>query len=473
MADATVEVIANDVDRVTQAPSDVLRMATAVVALVFVTVIGGLFGETMAAFVSDLLTGLQRLPAGLMSVVEVGAQVVGVVLIVAAIVAVVRGRAWEVVLAGLVAAALASVLTAVLSNLFGDAAARVSSADPVGAMGGGEAWSAGAVAALAAVVTVAAPWVPRVWRRTAWTLVMAVALVHFLNAPVAFNTLEALLCGWAAGSVVIVFLGGPSQRPTGHAIAEGLASVGVPLAKLEQASLDARGSTPYFGTAPDGSKLFVKALGADERSADLLFRIYRRLQPRDLGDEKAFSSLRRAVEHEAFVSLSAKQLGVRTPRVAAFATAHPSGFVLAYDAIDGRSLDRLDEAEVTDAVLDAVWEQLAILRTHRVAHRDLRLANVFIADDGAAWIIDFGFSELAASDLLLATDLAELTASSATVVGAERALAAGRRALGDAAMATCLPRLQLPMLSGATRTSLKEQSGRLEELRGLVAALPA
>jgi hypothetical protein len=45
--------------------------------------------------------------------------------------------------------------------------------------------------------------------------------------------------------------------------------------------------------------------------------------------------------------------------------------------------------------------------------------------------------------------------------------------VGAAAMATALPRLQLPMLSGATRTSLKAQPGRLDELRSLVAALPA
>ena len=41
-----------------------------------------------------------------------------------------------------------------------------------------------------------------------------------------------------------------------------------------------------------------------------------------------------------------------------------------------------------------------------IAHRDLRLANVFLAADGVVWMIDFGFSELAASDLLMATDLA-------------------------------------------------------------------
>jgi undecaprenyl-diphosphatase len=125
---------------------------------------------------------------------------------------------------------------------------------------------------------------------------------------------------------------------------------------------------------------------------------------------------------------------------------------------------------MTDQVLDLVWEQLIILRSHRVAHRDLRLANVFLADDGDAWIIDFGFSEIAASDLLLATDLAELTASLATVVGAERAVASARGAVGADALTTALPRLKLPMLSGATRTSLKEQPGRLDQVRDAISA---
>ena len=234
-----------------------------------------------------------------------------------------------------------------------------------------------------------------------------------------------------------------------------------------------RGSTPYFATSRDGSALFVKALGADERSADLLFRLYRRIQPRDLGDERAFSSLRRAVEHEALVALATRDLGVCTPRVVAFATAEPNGYVLAYEAIAGRSLDRLEPAELTDEVLTRVWAQFAQLRTHRVAHRDLRLANVFLADDGAAWIIDFGFSELAASDGLLATDLAELLASSATQVGAERAVAAGVAAVGPDAIVTALDRLQLPRLSGATRTAMKADPKLLPELRERITSCAA
>src|SRR5215831_9558634 len=126
---------------------------------------------------------------------------------------------------------------------------------------------------------------------------------------------------------------------------DGLAQVGRPMRTLERAGVDARGSTPYFGVGSDGTKLFVKALGEDERSADLLFRLYRSVQPRQFGDERPFSSLRRAVEHEALVALAARDLGVRTPRLCAFASAEPNGYVLAYETIDGKSLDRLDPAD--------------------------------------------------------------------------------------------------------------------------------
>ena len=74
---------------------------------------------------------------------------------------------------------------------------------------------------------------------------------------------------------------------------------------------------------------------------------------------------------------------MRTPPLAGFASAEPGGFVLAYEAIDGRSLDGVDPDEITDEVLAGIWEQMAILRAHGIAHRDLRLANVFLAADGA------------------------------------------------------------------------------------------
>src|SRR4029453_11017327 len=146
--------------------------------------------------------------------------------------------------------------------------------------------------------------------------------------------------GGGGGGVAGVLPGPPPRRASGMSIAGGLAAVGVPVKRIDQASLDARGSTPYFADARDGRRLFVKALGRDERSADLLFRFYRWLVPRDLGDEKGYRSLRRAVEHEALVALAARDLGVRTPRFVSLATADPNSFVLVYEGIDGKSRAR-------------------------------------------------------------------------------------------------------------------------------------
>ncbi len=468
------EVISSEPTRATKAPTDVLRLAVAVVSLLAVVVIGVLFDEAIVGFVADLIRGIESLPSWLVTGLVLFGQVLGVVVILGgAVMAVVRRR-WLLLGITAAAAGVAVLLTLLIRPIVDHFEPQVADVDASYTLVPADrVASAVGLAILAAIVTAAAPWISRRWRRAGWTVVILAMLTRFLGAPVEFDTLVAVLAGWTAGAAAIVLVGAPSRRPTGESIAAGLAAVGVPLARLEQASLDARGSTPYFATGRDGTALFVKALGDDERSADLLFRAYRRIQPRDLGDEKAFSTLRRAVEHEALVALAARDLGIRTPRIVGFATAEPNGFVLAYEAIAGRSLDRLEPAEMTDEVLAGVWSEFSLMRAHRIAHRDLRLANVFLADDGDAWIIDFGFSELAASDQLLATDLAELLASSTTQVGADRAVAAGLAAVGPEALVTALDRLELPRLSGATRTAMKADPSLLPGLRQTITAAAA
>ncbi|MFM8305152.1 MAG: hypothetical protein ACKOA9_12800, partial [Actinomycetota bacterium] len=394
------------------------------------------------------------------------------VLVVAGLAVALGQRQWRLLLGIVVAVAVAVVLFLVLAPLADGARVRVTdlnrSLTPVDPED-----LPSSVAVVTAIVTAAAPWESRRWRRLAWTLVVLVAVVWFVGSPIEFDVVIALLCGWFGGALAVVVLGAPSMRPSIEAISAGLAAVGVPLRDLRRADVDARGSSPYFGTAADGTPLFVKALGADERSADLMFRTYRRLMPRDLGDEKADASLRRTVEHEALVALAVRDLGVCTPRFVAFAQAEPNGFVLAYEQIAGKSFDRVPPADMTDAALGGIWEQVAHMRRHRVAHRDLRLANVFLGDDGQPWIIDFGFSELAASDLLLRTDVAELLASSTTVVGPDRAVAVAEAVVGRDALVDAALRLRLGLLSGATRTAMKASPGLLDDLRGRLEAAPA
>jgi glycosyltransferase 2 family protein len=139
--------------------------------------------------------------------------------------------------------------------------------------------------------------------------------------------------------------------------------------------------------------------------------------------------------------------------------------VLAYDAIDGRSLDGVADGAITDDVLKGIWEQVAELRRQRIAHRDLRLANVFLGPDGRAWLIDFGFAELAASDAMLDEDAAELLCSTYTRVGAKRAVAAAVGVVGPDAVEAALRYVQPAALSTATRKAVDALPGKGKPLQ--------
>ena len=318
---------------------------------------------------------------------------------------------------------------------------------------------------LAAALTAGAPWLGRRWRHVGWIAVLGLVLVRTVTTEMSFGSVEAVVVGWFAGAAALVAVGAPARRAGAESITAGLAAVGLAVDEITPASVDARGSTPYMAVTTDGSRLFVKVLGRDERSADLMFRIYRKLQRRDLGDGRPFGSLRRAIEHEALIALAARDLGIRTPRVRALAVAEPESLVLAYDAVAAKSLDQRDPDEVTDGVLLEIWEAVAALRRHGIAHRDLRLANVLLDDDAAVWIIDFGFSELAASEVLLANDVAELICASSVYVGAARAVAPALATVDRGTLTRAVDRLQPWALSGATRSALKQQPGLLDDLR--------
>ena len=206
-------------------------------------------------------------------------------------------------------------------------------------------------------------------------------------------------------------------------------------------------SSPPSTTA---RQLLVKVRSPAERSADLLFRFYRWLRLKNVGDERPFISLRRAVEHEALVSLQARDVGVRTPRLRAIAEVGADSMLVAYDRVDGETLETLDPDAVDDALLRAVWEQLRVLRTHRIAHRDLRRSNIVVDESGEPWLVDFGFSEVAVVEARLDTDVAQLLAALSLSVGAARAVDSAIAVLGVEPVRLSLHLLQLNALSGAT-----------------------
>jgi undecaprenyl-diphosphatase len=322
------------------------------------------------------------------------------------------------------------------------------------------------LAQMAAMFIVVRPFVGRRWRNAGIGTITAVTLTSLLvSTELPVELVLALPLGALCGSAVLLAFGRPDRRPTLAAIRAALDDAGLPTVEVHAASVDARGSTPYFATMADGNGLFVKVLGAQERAADLLFRVYRFVRLKDVGDARPFSSLRRTIEHEALIALLARDVGIRTPRLRGVADVGADSMLLAYDMIDGRSLDSVPADQISDDVVRAVWAQVVQLRAHRIAHRDLRRANVFVGDDAQPWMIDFGFSEVAVPDAVLDADVSQLLASMAVAIGARRAVSTAVDVLGTDAVADALPRVQRKALSGATQTSLKHQKGLLKELQ--------
>ncbi|QKW36988.1 flippase-like domain-containing protein [Actinomadura sp. NAK00032] len=126
----------------------------------------------------------------------------------------------------------------------------------------------------------------------------------------------------------------------------------------------------------------------------------------------------------------------------------------------GRSSAALD-----DVRLRRLWGEVTKLHAARIAHRDLRLANVLIDTGGHPVLVDFGFAENAASDARLAQDVAELLVSTALVTDPRRSVQAAVDVLGASAIDAAVPYLQPLALARSTRLRLRDTPGLLEELR--------
>jgi len=329
--------------------------------------------------------------------------------------------------------------------------------------------SAPYVAGLTSAVVFAGPYLSRRWRRAGWALVWAIVLFRVWSfTALLLDAVVAVSIGWMVGAAILFILGAPNRTPRASQIVGALVRAGITPARIEAAFVDARASSPYFVIDTEGDRYFIKVLSQDERSADLMFRMYRWIRMRNVGDERSFSSLRRSVEHEALVSYHSMDVGVSTPSIRAVADVENGAMLLAYEAVDLRTLADIEPDELADRHLPGIWAQVVKLQTSRCAHRDLRLANLAVDADGRAIVIDFGFSELAASDALLDADVAELVLSSATVVGSQRAVDIAVESLGQAAVVRAGPWMQPLAVSGATRAALKEQDGLLTEIHDYV-----
>jgi uncharacterized protein (TIRG00374 family) len=169
--------------------------------------------------------------------------------------------------------------------------------------------------------------------------------------------------------------------------------------------------------------------------------------------------------------MAVAKAGVRAPGLLAAAEVGPFAAVLAFRPAEGLPLGKAGTKELSDADLAAFWQLLNLLQRAKIAHRGLSLDNLLLDERGGAGLRATGSGDIAAADLSLRIDVAQLLTTLALLVGPERAVASGVSSLGSQALVRALPLVQKVALGTSTRAALRTHKGLLRQIRELVLEL--
>jgi uncharacterized membrane protein YbhN (UPF0104 family)/tRNA A-37 threonylcarbamoyl transferase component Bud32 len=302
----------------------------------------------------------------------------------------------------------------------------------------------------------------------AWLVPLAALGAIVFAAALPSAVLAALALGLASGaSVRLVFGTAAGVPPTGE-IKAALLALGVDAAELEPAAQQRIGSAEYVGLDRHKRPLKVRVLGRDAQDTQRLARRWRTLAYRDPPRSVAVGRLEQ-VEHEALATVLAAQVGVRAPEVVTAALG-PSGDALVVTRQpDVVPLEDASAEEVTDDLLESVWEQVARLHSAGISHGRLNARNVLVVDAGPM-VVDFSAATLGAPQAALDMDLAEIMVASTILVGPDRALRKALDAGWGEAIARVLPYLQRAALTPHLRDLARHHEIDLEQLRASAAA---
>ncbi|WP_329173436.1 lysylphosphatidylglycerol synthase domain-containing protein [Streptomyces decoyicus] len=303
------------------------------------------------------------------------------------------------------------------------------------------------------------------WRVAMWCVLLLDAfavLVGRYTTPFAIVT--TVLIGWTVAYGTLYAVGSPNVRPTGQNLLAGLRRVGfhpVSALRAEDATATDPSEHPdrgrrYLVTLEDGPPIDVTVVDREQQAHGFFYRVWRRLSLRGINQRRSLQSLRQALEQEALLAYAAIAAGAHAPKLIATSELGPDAVMLVYEHIGGRTFDSLADEEITDALMHSAWRQVEALQSRRIAHRRLVGDALLMDRSGNIVLTELRGGEIAAGDLVLRMDIAQLLTTCGLRVGAERAVAAAVEVLGPDAVADSLPLLQPIALSRTTRATLRQ-----------------
>ncbi|MFV2119712.1 lysylphosphatidylglycerol synthase domain-containing protein [Streptomyces sp. Act-28] len=445
-------------------PSDLLRLLVGVLAIVVVLGIAAFASGTTSGLEQDINKGTGQTPDVFVKVAGLVSSIAVLLVPVAFAIERLIKRDGLRIADGVLAAVLAHGVT-LATDLWVTRAAPAAIQDALTQPQGGggltdpvHGYLAPVIAYMSAVGMARRPR----WRIVLWAVLLLDAftmLVAGYTTPL--SIILTILIGWTIAYGTLYAVGSPNVRPTGQTLLAGLRHVGFrPVSAMraeglpETAEQGDRGRR-YLVTLEEGSPLDVTVVDREQQAQGFFYRAWRRLTLRGITTRSSIQSLRQALEQEALLAYAAIAAGANAPRLIATSELGPDAVMLVYEHRGGRSLDSLADEEITDDVVRGCWEQVRALQSRRIAHRRLTGDALLVDRSGNVVITDLRGGEIAAGDLVLRMDIAQLLTTLGLRVGAERAVAAAVEVLGPDKVADCLPLLQPIALSRSSRATLR------------------
>jgi uncharacterized protein (TIRG00374 family) len=303
------------------------------------------------------------------------------------------------------------------------------------------------------------------WRTAMWLLIVVYALVNLsASTTTVLSLLISVLIGGAIGLGVRYAAGSIPTRPSAEDIAGALSTAGCPVSEMRRITHSGAESRRYAAVAVGGSRLDVAVYDWDQQAAGLLYRLYRLVRLQRQVSRGAPLSQDRAVERLALLSYAAEDAGVPMPRLCALVRAGQEAVVLAYEHHDGTTLADHD-SEPTDVQLGHVWDAVLRLHAHRVTHRALTADHILLTGGDRVMLLPPASGDVAATDLQIRLDRAQLMAELALVVGPDKSADLALEKIPADEIVSVVPLLQTVALSRSTRHALRRRRDVLSALR--------
>ncbi|MFE2330285.1 YbhN family protein [Streptomyces sp. NPDC059385] len=450
-------------------PSDLVRLLVGILGIAVVLGISAFAHGTTAGLEADINQGTGAAPDLLIKVAALVSSIAVLLLPVAFAIERLIKRDGLRIADGVLAAVLAHGVT-LATDLWVSQAAPETIQDaltiPAGTAGDLTDPVHGYLAPVIAYMTAVGMTRRPRWRVALWVVLLLDAFTMLVSGyTTPFSIILTVLIGWTVAYGTLYAVGSPNVRPTGQNLLAGLRRVGFQPVSAMRAEQQTEGGPDasetgdrgrrYHVTLEDGPPLDVTVVDREQQAQGFFYRVWRRLTLRGITTRRSLQSLRQALEQEALLAYAAIAAGANAPKLIATSELGPDAVMLVYEHLDGRTLDSLPDEEITDELTHNTWKQVRALQSRRIAHRRLTGDALVVDRSGNVVLTDLRGGEIAAGDLVLRMDVAQLLTTLGLRVGAERSVASAVSVLGPDTVADCLPLLQPIALSRSTRATLR------------------